>query len=251
MHPYHHALSSQREHGGEVIDYLALHNWFDASKSALAHFTHRALHHHREGVAEAVRLFGTTICNAHNAAISVEALGLQHLAEDMSIIPRAADWLQHLEPLAAGAAFALPQSLPSAEQLAAAGARHFNASPDLLLPLHSWFLETATWFDDPRHCAMRHHSFGIFEAEQRFGIVLYHYHRSIPTRIVAEWHVRAVLGRIPAAADFLRRIKGQPWMAAAHNARRRGLCGGRLDDCPAPEQNPARQANRGERHGQS
>src|ERR1700687_4473679 len=29
MHPYHHALSSQHEHGGEVIDYLPLHNWFD------------------------------------------------------------------------------------------------------------------------------------------------------------------------------------------------------------------------------
>jgi hypothetical protein len=168
---------------------------------------------------------------------------LQHLAEDMSIIPCAADWLQYLEPPAAGAAFTLPQTLPSAEQLAAASARHFDASPNLLLPLHSWFLETAAWFDDPRHCAMRHHSFGIFEAEQRFGIVLYQYRHSVPTRIVAEWHVRAVLGRIPAAADFLRRIKGQPWMAAAHNARRRGLCGARLDDHPAPEQ-PVRQANR-------
>jgi hypothetical protein len=29
MHPYHHALSSQREYGGEAMDYLPLHNWFD------------------------------------------------------------------------------------------------------------------------------------------------------------------------------------------------------------------------------
>jgi len=28
MHPYHHALSSQREHGGTAADYQALHNWF-------------------------------------------------------------------------------------------------------------------------------------------------------------------------------------------------------------------------------
>ena len=61
MHPYHHALSSQRTHGGAAADYLPLHDWFDASKSSLAHFTHRALNHHREGVAEAIRLFGTTI----------------------------------------------------------------------------------------------------------------------------------------------------------------------------------------------
>jgi hypothetical protein len=45
----------------------------------------------------------------------------------------------------------------------------------------------------------------------------------VPTRVAGEWHVRTVLGRIPAAADFLRRIKGQPWMAAAHKAHRRGL----------------------------
>jgi hypothetical protein len=29
MHCYHHALSSQREHGGAAEDYLPLHNWFD------------------------------------------------------------------------------------------------------------------------------------------------------------------------------------------------------------------------------
>jgi hypothetical protein len=224
MHPYHHALSSQREYGGEAIDYLPLHNWFDASKSTLAHFTHRALHHNREGVTEAVRFFGATICNADDAAVSVEALALQHLAEDMSIIPSAADWLQHIELPAAGAPLTPPRIPPSAEQLAAASARHFQTTPDALQPLHSWFLETGTWFDDARHFAMRHHSFGIFQAEQRFGVVLGQNPSLIPTRIVAKWHVRTVLGRIPAAADFLRRIKGQPWMAAAHNARRRGLC---------------------------
>jgi hypothetical protein len=249
MHPYHHALSSQREYGGEVIDYLPLHNWFDASKSALAHFTHRALHHHREGVAETVRLFGATMCNADNTAVSVEALGLQHLAEDMSIIPSAADWLQHIEPPATGAPLT-PRQTPSAEQLAAASASRFETTPEVVLPLHSWFLETETWFDDPRHFAMRHHSFGIFRAEQRFGVVLTQNHCSIPTRIVAEWHVRTVLGRIPAAADFLRRIKGQPWMAAAHNARRRGLCDGRLEDPSAPGQATAQPLDRGGQHRQ-
>jgi hypothetical protein len=223
MHPYHHALSSQRTYGGEIIDYLPLHNWFDASKSALAHFTHRALHHHREGIGEAVRLFGSTRCNADRAAISVEALGLQHLAEDMSMIPSAADWLEHLILPPTGAPLFPSNPVPSADELATASAGRFQISPHLLLPLHSWFLETATWFGDARHLAIRHHSFGIFEAEQRFGAVIYEYHHTVPTRIVAEWHVRTVLGRIPAAADFLRRIQGQPWMAAAHNARRRGL----------------------------
>jgi hypothetical protein len=222
IHPYHHALASQRAYGGAVSDYLPLHNWFDASKSSLAFFTHRAIHHHREGIAEAVHLFGAAVVNAEGCAISVEALALQHLAEDMSIIPTAADWLQCIEFPVAG--ITLPSTTPSADELSIASGRHFQARPETLRPLHSWFLETANWFGDARHFAMRHHSFGIFEAERLFGVVLGQEDPCpVPTRMLAEWHVRTVLGRIPATADFLRRIKGQPWMAAAHNARRRGL----------------------------
>ena len=221
MHPYHHALSSQRVHGGTAADFLPLHTWFDASKAALVHFTHRALRHHREGIAEAERIFGSNIVNADGAAIEVAALGLQHLAEDMDRIPSAADWLVHLDFAGIGLSINSPRAC--ADDLALASARRFGTTAPVVLPLHSWFLETANWFADDRHVAMRHHSFGIFEAEARFGIVLAAEPHPLPTRLVAEWHVRTILGRVPAAADFLRRIKGQPWMAAAQNARRRGL----------------------------
>ena len=50
MHPYDHARSSARIHGGVWQDYFELHSWFDASKSLLCRFTHRALRHHLEGV---------------------------------------------------------------------------------------------------------------------------------------------------------------------------------------------------------
>ena len=45
-HPYHHALSSVKKWGGTVDDYLACHEFFDASKLILADFRHRALRHH-------------------------------------------------------------------------------------------------------------------------------------------------------------------------------------------------------------
>jgi hypothetical protein len=32
-HPWHHAVSSARRHGGAPEDYLAIHEWFDASKA--------------------------------------------------------------------------------------------------------------------------------------------------------------------------------------------------------------------------
>ena len=53
-HCYHHALSSARKWGGAADDYIALHSWFDESKSITADFRHRALRHHAEGIFMAV-----------------------------------------------------------------------------------------------------------------------------------------------------------------------------------------------------
>jgi hypothetical protein len=49
MHPYHHALSSARKHGGKIEDYLPLHQWFDETKKHICDFRHRALRHHSIG----------------------------------------------------------------------------------------------------------------------------------------------------------------------------------------------------------
>lgn len=45
-HSLHHAESSARKFGGVPEDYLAIHNWFDATKAHLALPGHRALRHH-------------------------------------------------------------------------------------------------------------------------------------------------------------------------------------------------------------
>ena len=58
---YHHALSSVKKWGGTVEDTLALHAWFDASKSITADFRHRALRHHAEGIFMAETIFGPTL----------------------------------------------------------------------------------------------------------------------------------------------------------------------------------------------
>jgi hypothetical protein len=138
----------------------------------------------------------------------------------MSIIPSAADWLQCIDRSRMPALTAMP----TAEELADRSARRFATTPSVVLPVHQWFLETASWFEDTRHFAIRHHSFGIFEAEQRFRVVLTDdASPPVPTRVLGEWHVRSVLGRIPTAAEFIRLIKGRPWMAAAQNPRRLGL----------------------------
>jgi hypothetical protein len=65
--------------------------------------------------------------------VLVEQLSLQHIREDMSITPTAADWLEQLE-LPPG--LQPPHADLCAEQLAAASARQFDTSPDVTLPLH-------------------------------------------------------------------------------------------------------------------
>jgi hypothetical protein len=97
-HPYHHALSSVKKWGGEVSDYLPIHDWFDESKALLADFRHRALRHHAEGIFLCERIFGTTIATSNGRAIPVRWIGEQHVKEDLGWIPTAADWLMCIRP---------------------------------------------------------------------------------------------------------------------------------------------------------
>jgi hypothetical protein len=213
MHPVHHAQSSARRLGGSPLDYLPYHNWFDASKATIAHFTHRSLRHHKEGIAALCDLRGASVIrNSDGGAFLVTDIGCQHCEEDTGIgVPSAEDWLKHLQ-----APDWLPLEIPEIEDLASGSSRVFGGCPEIYMPLHSWFLETAAWFSDNRHLAMRHHSFGIFEAEERFGFCLNAGGDTIsgvPVRVVAERHVRLVLQKIPSATDWIKRVKSQSWMS--------------------------------------
>ncbi|MCG8273897.1 hypothetical protein MIC97_20645 [Aquamicrobium sp. NLF2-7] len=219
MHPYDHARSSARIHGGVWQDYFALHSWFDASKAVLCRFTHRALRHHLEGAAEAMAHFGADIRNSDGVDVDTMTLGLQHLEEDCPHTVHARDWLVGFD-----APDWLPAELPDAEDLAQASVMRFGGKVSDFLPLHRWFLATAGWADGNEHLAFRHHAFGVFEAEARFGpVILIDDRRAVPTRVVAERHVQEVLGRVPPATEFLRRIRGERWMLQATSPRKLGL----------------------------
>ena len=219
MHPYDHARSSARLHGGRWHDYYACHAWFDATKVIQCRFTHRALRHHREALEEAISVLGPTVRNSDGAEIGVRILGLQHLDEDCGIVPDARDWMVDLD-----APDWLPHDTPDATKLAAASAERFGGEAEHYRLLHDWFLATQSWCDGVAHLLFRHHSFGIFEAEARFGPALdIGSDRFVPTRVVAERHVQTILNRVPPAVDALRRIKGARWMLQATSPRKLGL----------------------------
>lgn len=96
--PYHHALSSVKKFGGEVEDYLPIHDWFDATKELHGDFRHRALRHHAQGIFEAERQFGHTITTSAGREIPVRWVGEQHVVEDFGFIPTLQDWLKQIQP---------------------------------------------------------------------------------------------------------------------------------------------------------
>jgi hypothetical protein len=98
MHPIHHAQSSVKKFGGEVDDYLEIHQWFDGSKEHMADFRHRALRHHSVGIFEAEREFGIVITNSDGRQVPVRFIGEQHVIEDLGRIPTLSEWLGHIQP---------------------------------------------------------------------------------------------------------------------------------------------------------
>jgi hypothetical protein len=223
MHPYDHARSSAKIHGGVWSDYFGVHAWFDATKAAQCRFTHRALRHHIEGVAEAVSVLGPSVVNSDGVKVATEELGMQHLEEDCTYPPEATVWLIDLDAPDWMWIYS-STSGPDSAELANASAARFGGDPSAYLALHAWFLETRNWSDGPEHLVFRHHAFGIFEAEARFGpVIAFGDGKAVPTRVVAERHVQTVLGRVPSATDFLRRIKGERWMLQATSSRKLGL----------------------------
>lgn len=87
------------------------------------------------------------------------------------------------------------------------------------LPIHDWMDASKVAIADARHRILRHHSFGIFEAEQVFGQHITNSEgRKVPVRIIAEEHVKQDCGgRIPSLQDWVHNIRLQPWMNRGYN----------------------------------
>jgi hypothetical protein len=97
-HPLHHAISSKQAWGGEVEDYLPIHNWFDDTKKHMPDQRHRALRHHAEGIFWCEEKFGVYIINSANKMVPVRALGEQHVREDLGFVPTIKDWFENIQP---------------------------------------------------------------------------------------------------------------------------------------------------------
>jgi hypothetical protein len=96
-HPLFHAQSSARKFGGTPEDYLALHDWMDATKEMVGDFRHRALRHHSQGIFEGERVFGAYITNSDGKKVPVRYVLEQHVLEDCGgFLPAVSDWVREI-----------------------------------------------------------------------------------------------------------------------------------------------------------
>lgn len=96
---------------------------------------------------------------------------------------------------------------------AKSSARIWGGQPEDYLPVHDWLDATKRVFCDFRHRALRHHSEGIFVAEERFGTTVANSAgKRVPVRYIGEQHVLEDSGRIPTVKDWLDEMELVDWM---------------------------------------
>lgn len=97
-HPIDHAKLSVKLWGGEVEDYIKIHDWLDATKETFADFRHRALRHHSQGIFEAERVFGRSYVNSAGREVYTRYICEQHIKQDCGgRIPTVADWFRNIK----------------------------------------------------------------------------------------------------------------------------------------------------------
>ena len=116
--PLVHAERSAKKWGGTAQDYLALHQWFDATKGHLPDNRHRMLLHNSFGLLLAEQVFGPSIQNSAGRRVFTRDLAAQHILEDLGFIPTVAECLGELpiRPWMAGSRLILAMS-PSLRSL--------------------------------------------------------------------------------------------------------------------------------------
>lgn len=118
--------------------------------------------------------------------------------------------------------------------------KRWGGRPEDYQPIHDWFDETKTTFADARHRALRHHAFGIFEAERKFGHYIVNSDgKKVPVRLIGEQHVREDCGgRIPSVQDWLSHIQPKSWMSRGYNVHEERMLTHHDDDTYADVTQP-------------
>ena len=98
-------------------------------------------------------------------------------------------------------------------------AKKFGGKPEDYQAIHDWFDAPKATIANFGHRMLRHHAFGIFECEEKFGKTITNSDgKEVPVRLVAEQHIREDCGgRIPSVQDWVAELKPKSWMSRGYN----------------------------------
>jgi len=174
MKPLQHAQISAKNYGGNWTDYIEIHSFLDSSKATSAHFKHRFLLHHTEGIELAVSVFGEKITNSEKREISTRKLLTEHLIEDVGRIVSIEDWVRDLMPEQNNSFCRfLAKKREQIETNAINGERElfqaFNLRQKDIEAIKKFLTFPFENSDHPAALLFSHNSFAIFLAEKIFG----------------------------------------------------------------------------------
>lgn len=230
MKPLQHAQISRKTHGGCWQDYIAVHSFLDSSKAACAHFKHRFLLHHREGIELGARILGASVVNSENKAIETRRILSEHLIEDVGKVVSVEDWARDLLPKKNDPFYKfLAKKRASIEADRIAGENEllgaFNLSEDTRAAVKKFLRFPLENSAHPAALLVSHNSFAVYLAERIFGHAFVK-NTNTQKQLVAVREVfeRLIFLRMKAVyspAEIVARTASQEWMrgAEANNAR--------------------------------
>lgn len=108
MKPLVHAKKSAHKFGGDITDYIEIHNWFDQTKAHIADSRHRLVLHNAFGIFLCEQVFGEIaqkadgsfirmpyITNSAGKQISIRDIAEQHVLDDVGKIPSLAECFEN------------------------------------------------------------------------------------------------------------------------------------------------------------
>lgn len=98
--PLIHSKSSVKRWGGQVSDYLPLHELLDSPKVTMNNNTSRMLTHNVWFCYHIIpKIFGYNITNSDGKSVDTVDIAMLHVAEDfrMKFVPTAQDYLKHIQ----------------------------------------------------------------------------------------------------------------------------------------------------------
>ena len=224
MKPLQHAQISQKTYGGSWTNYIEVHNFLDSSKAACAHFKHRFLLHHREGIELGVKIFGETVTNSENRTIETRRLLTDHLIEDVGRVVTVEDWVRDLLPDANNSFYRfLAKKREQIETGRISGENElfdaFNLREDDRAAVRNFLAYPLRNSAHPAALLISHNSFAVFLAERIFGCAFVRDNASQQQLIaVREVFERVIFSRMKAVyspAEIIARTASREWMRGA------------------------------------